>query len=71
MPHIYIKGSKSQIPGDFTAGALVGTETIDATVAAGEIAIVIEDTFRMDSIEVDTLIQELTNVLRERGYSVL
>jgi len=70
MPHIYIKGSKNQIPGDFTAGTLAGTETIAATVAAGEIAIVIENTFRMDSIEVDTLTRELANVLRERGYSV-
>lgn len=46
-----------------------GSETIDATVDAGHIAIIINDEVLLKSQEIDGLIHRLANNLRERAYT--
>ncbi len=46
-----------------------GSETIDATVDAGHIAIIINDEVLLNSQEIDGLIHRLANNLRERAYT--
>lgn len=46
-----------------------GSETIDATVDAGHIAIIINDEVLIKSREIQSCIHRLADALKERGYT--
>jgi hypothetical protein len=46
-----------------------GSETIDATVDAGHIAIIINDEVLLKSRNIDALIRRMADALKERGYT--
>ena len=46
-----------------------GSETIDATVDAGHIAIIINDEVLIRSREIDSTIRRLADALKERAYT--
>ncbi len=65
-----ISGTVAQAQGDFEfEDTADGSETIDATVDAGHIAIIINDEVLLNSQEIDGLIHRLANNLRERAYT--
>lgn len=68
--YIIISGSVNQPQEDFEfEDSSDGSETIDATVDAGHIAIIFNDEVAIKSGEIDALIHRLANNLRERGYT--
>ena len=65
-----ISGSVGQNQNDFEfEDTADGAETIDDTVDAGHIAIIINDEVPIKSGDIDALIHRLANNLRERGYT--
>jgi len=68
--YIIISGSVGQDQNEFEfEDSSDGSETIDATVDAGHIAIIFNDEVLPKSGEIDALIHRLANNLRERGYT--
>lgn len=67
---VYKVGGLSTDKEDVAASATVGTETLDATVAAGEIAVVIDDSIDLaKSREITYVINRLADVAREEDYA--
>lgn len=65
-----ISGSVDQPQSDFEfEDTADGAETIDATVDAKHVAIIINDEVPIKSGDIDALIHRLANNLRERGYT--
>ena len=70
MAHRYIKKTEEQIPAQATVGAApLGTETIASVLAAGEIGIFMEDTFDLNSVDIEVTVREILNEWRERSYA--
>ncbi len=68
--YIIISGTIGQPQKDFEfEDSSDGSETIDATVDPGHIAIIFNDEVKILSGEIDALIHRLANNLRERGYT--
>jgi len=59
-----IAGTVSETKGGFVVSDLVGTETINASVLAGEVAIVIDSAVPLHSI--DSVLERLRDALREQ-----
>ena len=65
-----ISGSVDQKKSDFEfEDTADGAETIDATVDAGHIAIIINDEVLLKSREIDSLIRRMADALKERAYT--
>ena len=64
-----IVGSMANIKDAFVSTTLVGTETVDAVVASGEIGIVLGGGVALhNSIDVEVLTQRLVDALKEVDY---
>ncbi len=59
-------GGPNDAPSVFVLTSLVGTETINATVGAGKIGIIIDSGVVLTSLNVDTLIHRLSEAIREQ-----
>ncbi len=67
---VYKVGDLSTKKEDVSKAATVGTETLDATVGAGEIAVVMDDGVDQAKIrEITYVINRLADVMREENYS--
>ena len=67
---VYKVGNLSTNKEDVQRSATVGTETLDATVAAGEIAVIMDDT--VDTArdrEITYVINRLGDIMRKEDYS--
>lgn len=72
MAAIGIKGTVTQSKQQFTMLNLVGTETINATLSAGEIAIVIDTGVNeQNSAVTQNTVNRLMDALREVGFVVV
>lgn len=60
-----IAGTPADIKSAFTIADLVGTETINATVTAGQIAIIFDSAVDLRSLNVETLIERLEEAFNE------
>ena len=68
--YIIISGSIDQKKSDFEfEDTADGAETIDATVDAGHIAIILNDEVLLRSREIDACIRRLSDALKERAYT--
>ena len=69
MAAISIKGKVLAARGQAaTRTALVGTETIDAHVGAGEIAIVMDSGVALDSLPIEETVRNLVQQFREHEF---
>lgn len=70
MARHMVKGTPGMLEKDFTTAALIGTETVDAAVGAGEIGVIIGSSVDVkQSSIIDALISGINDVLRENQYS--
>lgn len=70
MARHMVKGTPGMLEKDFTTSALVGTETVDTAVGAGEIGVIVGSSVDVkQSNIIDALIGSINDVLRENQYS--
>ncbi|REK56683.1 MAG: hypothetical protein DWQ49_09945 [Bacteroidetes bacterium] len=67
---LVIVGDLDDAPANFSRSTLpLGTETVQATVGANQIGIVIGASVQLTSQPIDELIKSLAQVLREREFT--
>lgn len=61
-----IVGAPADVKGAFTVADLVGTETITATVGAGQVGLIVDSGVSLATLNIDTLVERLRDAFREQ-----